>query len=33
VYMRLLSGFAVGSRNSEELLVSHLPFVDVTLIF
>lgn len=29
----LLSSFSVGSRNNEELLVSHLLFVDDTLIF
>jgi hypothetical protein len=29
----LLSGFLVGSRNIDELLVSHLLFADDTLIF
>jgi hypothetical protein len=29
----LLFGFLVGLRNNEELLVSHLLFVDDTLIF
>ena len=29
----LLPGFLLGSRNNEELLVSHLLFVDDTLIF
>jgi hypothetical protein len=29
----LLFGFSVGSRNNEELLVSHLLFADDTLIF
>jgi hypothetical protein len=29
----LLSSFSVGSRNSDELLVSHLLFADDTLIF
>jgi hypothetical protein len=30
---RLLSGFLMGSRNNEELLVSHLLFVNDALIF
>jgi hypothetical protein len=30
---RLLSGFLMGSRNNDKLLVSHLLFVDDTLIF
>jgi hypothetical protein len=30
VDMRLLSGFSVGSRNNEELIVSHLLFADDT---
>jgi hypothetical protein len=30
---RLLSGFLVGSRNNEEIIMSHLLFVDDTLIF
>jgi len=29
----LLSGFLMGLRNNEELIVSHLVFVDNTLIF
>jgi hypothetical protein len=29
----LLSGFSVGSRNQEELIVSYLLFVDETLYF
>jgi hypothetical protein len=29
----LWSGFSVGSRNNEELSVSHLPFADDTWIF
>jgi hypothetical protein len=29
----LLSEFSVGSRNHEEMIVSHLLFVDDTLIF
>jgi len=33
VYKGLLSGFLVGSKNNNELLMSHLLFVDDTLIF
>jgi hypothetical protein len=29
----LLSGFTVGSKNNEELLVSHLLFADDALVF
>jgi hypothetical protein len=29
----LLIGFSMGSRNNEELVVSHLLFIDDTLIF
>jgi len=29
----LLSGFSMGSRNHEAMVVSHLLFVDDTLIF
>jgi hypothetical protein len=29
----LLIGFLVGSRNREEMILSHLLFVDDTLIF
>lgn len=31
--MGLLSGFSMGSRNNEKLLVSHLLFANDTLIF
>ncbi len=33
VESRLLSGFSLGSRNHEEMIVSHLLFADDTLLF
>lgn len=33
VERRLMFGFSVGSRNQEEMIVSHLLFADDTLLF
>jgi hypothetical protein len=30
---RVVSGYFVGSRNQEEMIVSHLLFIDDTLLF